>query len=345
MPPRLPRRRRKEPRPHRDRASEMCPQRHWFVENRLSDGGHALRCNTRSSECSSYVQISNDLRPPARNNQPTHRSFASSSSDHEKTDLFAGGADRVNDAPSAGRLRSVIRGNIDNWDRTVPIAVSHSLHTAHPRRSDERRMERMFRRRAPSNRSRALKGDNRAERLAHRREGRACSARFMAWLLFSGLVLRRSAQRSIDPVPTRGVTTPCRTSTVIDIAPLSRGPDQDAETGEARVPDRISGSFSGIRTCPDVEPPDPNLSRPDGLGTESLRARCCATCRTGDRRRNRDRRRLRRGQPDAETRRRRAATQSRGLSRCRWSTTDGTDVQRAAHDGRAAVLGTRHSRR
>ena len=79
MPPRLPRRRRKEPRPHRDRASEMCPQRHWFVENRLSDGGHALRCNTRSSECSSYVQISNDLRPPARNNQPTHRSFASSS--------------------------------------------------------------------------------------------------------------------------------------------------------------------------------------------------------------------------------------------------------------------------
>ena len=34
----------------------------WFVENRLSDGGHALRCNTRSSECSSYVQISNDLR-------------------------------------------------------------------------------------------------------------------------------------------------------------------------------------------------------------------------------------------------------------------------------------------
>ena len=79
MPLRLPRRRRKEPRPHRDRASEMCPQRHWFVENRLSDGGHALRCNTRSSECSSYVQISNDLRPPARNNQPTHRSFASSS--------------------------------------------------------------------------------------------------------------------------------------------------------------------------------------------------------------------------------------------------------------------------
>ena len=57
----------------------MGPQRHWFVENRLSDGGHALRCNTRSSECSSYVQISNDLRPPARNNQPTHRSFASSS--------------------------------------------------------------------------------------------------------------------------------------------------------------------------------------------------------------------------------------------------------------------------
>ena len=98
MPPRLPRRRRKEPRPHRDRGSEMGPQRHWFVENRLSDGGHALRCNTRSSECSCYVQIINDLRPPARNNQPTHRSFASSSQEFDWANAW------VEQAVLSGRL-------------------------------------------------------------------------------------------------------------------------------------------------------------------------------------------------------------------------------------------------